>query len=61
MFASASVNVNTAEPPADAELVSKLASPILNMIEADATTTTASVYSYDTDIPSVCPFVANCH
>ena len=34
--------------------MSKPASEILNAIEADATTTTLSVYSYETDTPSVC-------
>ena len=55
VFSSASVTVNTAEPPAEALLVSKPASAILNATEADATTTTLSVYSYETDTPSVCP------
>ena len=57
VFSSASVTVNTAEPPAEALLVSKPASAILNATEADATTTTLSVYSYETDTPSVCPAV----
>ena len=55
MFSSASTTVNTAEPPADAALLSKLASPIFQAIEAEATTTTLSLYSYETDTPSVCP------
>ena len=29
------------------------------MIEAEATTTVASLYSYETDTPSVCEFVFN--
>ena len=43
VFSSASVTVNTAEPPAEALLVSKPASAILNATDADATTTTLSV------------------
>jgi len=59
VFSSASTTVNTAEPPADAALLSKPASPIFQAIEAEATTTTLSLYSYETDTPSVCPAVAN--
>jgi len=50
--------VNVAEPPALAELVSQLASAILKTIEAEATITCESLYSYETDTPSVCPLVA---
>ena len=45
VFSSGSTTVNVAEPPADAELVSKLASAMLKTIEADATTTEPSLYS----------------
>ena len=43
VFSSASVTVNTAEPPAEALLVSKPASAILNATEADATNYAVSV------------------
>ena len=58
-FSSESTTVNTALPPADATLLSKLASPICQTIEADATTTLPSLYSYETDTPSVCEDVCN--
>ena len=51
--------MNTALPPADATLLSKLASPIFQVIEAEATTTLPSLYSYETDTPSVCADVCN--
>ena len=53
-FSSASTTVNTELPPADATLLSKLASPIFQVIEAEATITLPSLYSYETDTPSVC-------
>ena len=58
-FSSWSTTVNVEDPPAETALLSKLASPIAQTIEAEATTTIPSLYSYETEIPSVCEAVFN--